>query len=83
MNQDQPIGSYGDMRWKTMSEETKVSEKQAVRDAFEEQVRRMFAVFIDNLGQDSADADDACRKLKRGLVLARKAFELANDTISE
>ncbi len=66
-----------------MSEETKVSEKQAVRDAFEEEVRLMFRCLLDALVQDSANKAEPCKRFRKGMDFARKAFELANNVISE
>ncbi len=66
-----------------MSEETKVSERTAIRDGFEEEVRIMYRNFLDALVQENADVEQACRHFKRGLGLAKKALELANNMISE
>ncbi len=66
-----------------MSEETKALEKVAICDSFEEEMRLMFRCFVDSLSPENANVENARQNFKHGLVKVRKAFEMANEMISE
>jgi hypothetical protein len=64
---------------------SKANEEEAVWDAFEQQIRLMYAVLLEALVQDNANANvnEACQRFRKGLGLARKARDLAKNMISE
>jgi hypothetical protein len=67
-----------------MSEEAKASERTAIRDAFEGQIRDLCDVLAtQGFAVPDADLDAACRAFKRGLGVARKVMQLALNIISE
>lgn len=58
-------------------------EEAAVQAAFEQQIGLMYAVFLDAIVPDDADAEAACQRFRKGLSLARRARDLTCKILSE